>query len=249
MNLAILIDGDIENSLGGACTRDIWNITNKLLKETNINKNNIFVFLHKITNDLYAKKLYDIGITNIQFSTIINIKQCFDKIIELSKEKLLKIIFHYSGHGYQTLDLDGDEVDGMDEIFLGHAMSDDFIWNNFVSKLGLGTMIYAFMDACHAGSGMDFPYSYVHGNWTLCKKKNLYANCSGISFSACNDSQCASQDVGNTTGFGGSLTVAFCDYCNYNTLFECPVNTYRVLSDRLKLLNQTVELYCIHKPL
>lgn len=31
--IAILIDGDIENSLGGACSRDIWNISKKLLND------------------------------------------------------------------------------------------------------------------------------------------------------------------------------------------------------------------------
>lgn len=241
--IALIIDGDIENTLGGACSRDIWNITKKLLSDLPIDKKQIYTFFREPSSDRYAEKIKQFGITNINYSTIINIKNCFDYVITSAKLTPTTIIFHYSGHGYQIPDNDGDELDGCDEIFLGHTMTDDFIWNNLVSRLPKSSHIFALMDACHSGSGMDFPYIWKNNKWELAKRKNINAFCSGFSLSACNDSQCASQDVGETTGFSGSLTAGICDCGNFSEFIHDPFKLYNILVPRLGKLNQTVELY------
>lgn len=245
---AILIDGDLENSLGGACSRDIWNITQKLLKDLPIEKDNIYTFFHNFHCDSYAKKLASQDIENISESNITNIKKCFDEVISLAKEDPMNvcIYFHYSGHGYQLADQNGDEIDGFDDIFLGHTMTDDYIWDNLISQLPSNAHIFILLDACHSGSGADMPYKWKNNRWELAKRNNIAAKCIGYSISACNDKECASQDVGETTGFAGSLTAGICDKCNFSNLIHNPIPTYNILVDRLRKLNQTVELYSVN---
>ncbi|KAJ3574191.1 hypothetical protein NP233_g1948 [Leucocoprinus birnbaumii] len=76
------------------------------------------------------------------------------------------LFFHYSGHGGQTKDLDGDEGDGYDEVIYpldfernGHIV-DDLIHQTMVKPLPPGCRLTAIFDSCHSGSAMDLPYIY-----------------------------------------------------------------------------------------
>ncbi|KEZ41455.1 hypothetical protein SAPIO_CDS7593 [Scedosporium apiospermum] len=76
------------------------------------------------------------------------------------------LFFHYSGHGGQTRDLDGDEDDGYDEVIYpvdyksaGHIV-DDQIHDILVKPLKPGVRLTAIFDSCHSGSAMDLPYIY-----------------------------------------------------------------------------------------
>ncbi|GJJ68521.1 metacaspase-1 [Entomortierella parvispora] len=74
---------------------------------------------------------------------------------------------HYSGHGGQVEDLDGDETDGMDNcIFpLDHQQSgviiDDELHNVLVKALPPGVRLTVVFDCCHSGSALDLPYMYA----------------------------------------------------------------------------------------
>ncbi|ODQ56551.1 hypothetical protein SAICODRAFT_63531 [Saitoella complicata NRRL Y-17804] len=87
------------------------------------------------------------------------------------------LFFHYSGHGGQTEDLDGDEDDGFDEVIYpldfkqnGHIV-DDEIHFRMVMPLPAGCRLTAIFDSCHSGSVLDLPYLYST-NGTL-KEPNL----------------------------------------------------------------------------
>ncbi|KAK0193901.1 caspase domain-containing protein [Armillaria mellea] len=94
------------------------------------------------------------------------------------------LFFHYSGHGGQTKDLDGDEADGYDEgqqhicnalfhiphvpLFIiyqvdhqrnGHIV-DDLMHQIMVKPLPAGCRLTAIFDSCHSGSALDLPYIY-----------------------------------------------------------------------------------------
>lgn len=71
------------------------------------------------------------------------------------------LVFHYSGHGSQIRDRDGDELeDGMDELICPH----DFNWEGtyitdddlhaLFKTLPAGVMLEVFLDACHSGTAM-----------------------------------------------------------------------------------------------
>ncbi|KAL1968913.1 hypothetical protein VTN77DRAFT_1274 [Rasamsonia byssochlamydoides] len=76
------------------------------------------------------------------------------------------LFFHYSGHGGQTPDLDGDEDDGYDEVIYpvdfrvaGH-ITDDEMHRIMVKPLQAGVRLTAIFDSCHSGSALDLPYIY-----------------------------------------------------------------------------------------
>ncbi|KAL4930680.1 caspase domain-containing protein [Aspergillus undulatus] len=76
------------------------------------------------------------------------------------------LFFHYSGHGGQTPDLDGDEDDGYDEVIYpvdfrvaGHIV-DDEMHRIMVKSLRPGVRLTAIFDSCHSGSALDLPYIY-----------------------------------------------------------------------------------------
>ncbi|KAA1467452.1 peptidase C14 [Dentipellis sp. KUC8613] len=76
------------------------------------------------------------------------------------------LFFHYSGHGGQTKDLDGDEADGFDEVIYpldfqnnGH-ITDDTMHDLMVKPLPPGCRLTAIYDSCHSGSALDLPYIY-----------------------------------------------------------------------------------------
>ncbi|KAI9797961.1 MAG: Ca(2+)-dependent cysteine protease [Piccolia ochrophora] len=76
------------------------------------------------------------------------------------------LFFHYSGHGGQTEDLDGDEDDGYDEVIYpvdfrtaGHIV-DDQMHDIMVKRLAPGVRLTAIFDSCHSGSALDLPYIY-----------------------------------------------------------------------------------------
>jgi len=87
------------------------------------------------------------------------------------------LFFHYSGHGGQTKDLDGDEEDGYDEVIYpvdfrtaGHIV-DDEMHRIMVQSLRPGVRLTAIFDSCHSGSALDLPY--VYSTQGLLKEPNL----------------------------------------------------------------------------
>lgn len=87
------------------------------------------------------------------------------------------LFFHYSGHGGQTKDLDGDEEDGYDEVIYpvdfrtaGHIV-DDEMHRIMVGPLKPGCRLTAIFDSCHSGSALDLPY--IYSTQGLLKEPNL----------------------------------------------------------------------------
>ncbi|KAJ5947212.1 hypothetical protein N7466_000227 [Penicillium verhagenii] len=87
------------------------------------------------------------------------------------------LFFHYSGHGGQTPDLDGDEDDGYDEVVYpvdfrnaGHIV-DDEMHRIMVQSLRPGVRLTAIFDSCHSGSALDLPYVYSTSG--ILKEPNL----------------------------------------------------------------------------
>jgi metacaspase-1 len=78
------------------------------------------------------------------------------------------LVFHFSGHGVQKLDRDGDEADGYDEALCpvdfedprggGGVILDDEINATIVRPLGKGVKLHAIVDTCHSGTILDLPY-------------------------------------------------------------------------------------------
>jgi len=77
------------------------------------------------------------------------------------------LFFHFSGHGSQKKDQDGDEVDGYDETILpvdykkSGQIVDDEMNSILVRPLPEGVRLTAIFDSCHSGTALDLPYVYA----------------------------------------------------------------------------------------
>ncbi|QOU20662.1 hypothetical protein BRETT_000373 [Brettanomyces bruxellensis] len=76
------------------------------------------------------------------------------------------LFFHYSGHGGQEDDLDGDEADGMDDCIYPvdfkqtGSLIDDVMHDIMVKPLPAGCRLTALFDSCHSGTALDLPFIY-----------------------------------------------------------------------------------------
>lgn len=128
------------------------------------------------------------------------------------KQNLTEVYFHYSGHGSQTQDANGDELDGMDEGIVAFdyqksgLLLDDYLrslFKNFNPK----TRVICTFDCCHSGSILDLKYVYDAEQKTEDKSENDPSMPLILMFSGCRDTQ-TSLDVHEVTGAAGALTTA-----------------------------------------
>ncbi|RXW19042.1 hypothetical protein EST38_g6805 [Candolleomyces aberdarensis] len=76
------------------------------------------------------------------------------------------LFLHYSGHGGNQEDTDGDEHDGTDETICpidyeeNGQIVDDELHEILVKPLPRGCRLTVIFDCCHSGSGLDLPYTY-----------------------------------------------------------------------------------------
>lgn len=88
------------------------------------------------------------------------------------------LVFHYSGHGGVTEDLNGDEESGFDDVIypvdfeqFGHIIDDD-MHDIMVRLLPPGCRLTALFDLCHSGTALDLPY--VYSTKGVVKEPNLW---------------------------------------------------------------------------
>merc|ERR1719326_2678355 len=74
------------------------------------------------------------------------------------------LFLHYSGHGGQMKDQDGDEKDGVDETMVpldytsAGQIRDDDLFKALIAPLKEGVNLSVIMDCCHSGSILDLPF-------------------------------------------------------------------------------------------
>lgn len=79
-----------------------------------------------------------------------------------------RLFVHYSGHGGQTINMDGTERTGFDGTIypVDHARNgmivDDELHAVLVKRLPAGVRLTAFFDCCHSGTMLDLPVRYAH---------------------------------------------------------------------------------------
>jgi len=82
-----------------------------------------------------------------------------------------RIVFHYSGHGSQSVDVDGDEDDEVDELLCLYDMDfddpDTYMLDDelreWTKKLPEGVELTIVLDSCHSGSGTRMLLAPVAG--------------------------------------------------------------------------------------
>jgi hypothetical protein len=226
MKYAILLECDPGNTLGGSCIRDVRNMAEHLVNRCMFDSHNIHVLT---TNSPFQKAMSEkySGYPAKEFFNVIkNVKN-------ISNENDT-IVFLISGHGYQTADRNGDETDGLDEmISIGfrNIIDDDI----YVSIKDMKSKMILLSDTCHSGTMFDLPH--VVNNLPNTKLGNM------ISISACADAQLSMCDIGEKTGFGGSLTTSVLEDSVLEMLVSGnTIDAFNLILARLRLLNQTAIL-------
>ncbi|KAE9396721.1 hypothetical protein BT96DRAFT_1021227 [Gymnopus androsaceus JB14] len=167
------------------------------------------------------------------------------------------LFFHYSGHGGQTKDLDGDEIDGMDEVIFpvdfqqkGHILDDD-LFKIMARPLPAGCRLTALFDSCHSGTVLDLPFIYTPSGrlrgpqvrQQALARRNSAADV--ISFSACKDGR-KSTDTFKGGVAVGAMSWSFCEVMSKN-----PHQSYQQILREVKNLtyrryHQTPQLGSSH---
>jgi len=102
---------------------------------------------------------------------------------------------HYSGHGTQVQDLNGDESDKLDECLVpcdyskSGLITDDDLFA-IIKNAKCQTIVM--LDSCHSGTGIDLQYSINYNAGVLTKVANTsksITNANIIMLSGCQDSQ------------------------------------------------------------
>ncbi|KAJ3501811.1 hypothetical protein NLJ89_g9170 [Agrocybe chaxingu] len=152
------------------------------------------------------------------------------------------LFFHYSGHGGQVPDEDGDEVDGWDEVIFpvdfrkkGHIV-DDEMHDIMVKPLPPGCRLTGLFDACHSGTVLDLPYIYSsHGRLkgshvSRRAQRSKATPADVISWSGCKDGQ-TSADT-----FAGGVAVGAMSHAFIKALTDRPEQTYQQLLRSVRLI-------------
>ncbi|KAG8063179.1 hypothetical protein GUJ93_ZPchr0003g18358 [Zizania palustris] len=136
------------------------------------------------------------------------------------------LVFHFSGHGVQKLDVNGEEVDGYDEALCpldfeqSGKILDDEINEAIVRPLGPGVKLHAIIDTCHSGTILDLSYLCRlsrTGYWQWehhSPRQDLEKGTSGglaISISGCSDNQTSADSSGfpDEAAGVGAMTYSF----------------------------------------
>lgn len=88
------------------------------------------------------------------------------------------LFFHFSGHGANQTDRNKDETDGKDEVLVPldyktrGVISDDWLYQNMVTRVVKGCTLLSFTDCCHSGTMFDLKYN-VQSNCKYKKGGNI----------------------------------------------------------------------------
>lgn len=147
------------------------------------------------------------------------------------------LVFHYSGHGSQQRNYNGDEVDGFDETicpldFETQGMIlDDEINATIVRPLPYGVKLHAIIDACHSGTVLDLPFlcrmdRSGHYIWEDHRPRSgVWKGTSGgeaISFSGCDDNQTSA----DTSALSRITSTGAMTYCFLQAFEQGKGSTY-----------------------
>jgi outer membrane protein OmpA-like peptidoglycan-associated protein len=182
------------------CINDVENIQNKLKSQYGFN--NILIM-----TDNTSKRPTKVNILN-EIKTLLTNANSGD-ILFLA----------FSGHGSRMSDLNGEEKDGLDEMFVPldfNCIIDDEIKTLINNNLKKDVTLFALFDCCHSGTILDLRYQYFdsdnYDNSTEnAKQTETVGNV--ILISGCMDKQYSADAYINST-YQGAMTWAFLDTVN-----------------------------------
>ena len=165
----------------GGCINDVVNMRNTLIDAYGYQDRNIFVLRDDDPSRLPTRA---------------NILAGMSQLIAMSSAADTLWI-HYSGHGTQIRDTNGDEIDSLDECIVpsnfttAGIITDDELFS--ILRNAKCRLIIC-LDSCNSGTGCDLQYSINYNNGILAKSVNrnkirAISNPNIIMLSGCRDPQ------------------------------------------------------------
>jgi len=192
------------------CINDVVNMRNMLIDAYGYEPQHITV-------------LRDDALNVVDKPTTSNIMKQLSRIVAESAS-LAEIWIHYSGHGSQIRDTNGDESDRKDEVIVpsdyaqAGVISDDMIFK-IIKQSKCPTMLL--FDSCNSGTVCDLMWNFNVIDTTrvsVAKTNNTSINNPNIyCFSGCRDEQ-TSADIYNLASqqSGGAMTIAVMECLRMN---------------------------------
>lgn len=201
---------DTSYELAG-CINDASAVYKHLLENYPITKNDIKILTDK-TNLLPTKD---------------NIKAAIKWLVH-DADKKSRLFFHYSGHGKQKYDKEGEEIDGKDECILAldGKIRDDKIQKWLIDTIPTGAVLTTVFDCCYSGTFLDLTQEEPRETTSCCKskkQKSKYNSKNVIYIGGCRDDQ-YSYEMREESKNRGILS-----YYLYRILDKIPTITYNEL--------------------
>ncbi|KAF2708188.1 peptidase C14 [Pleomassaria siparia CBS 279.74] len=143
-----------EHQLSG-CHQDIDNIAEFLNYRGYSNDHRSRIILSDIPGVPYSSPYFPTGH---------NILAAMDWLVS---EPNCTLFLHYSGHGGQIRDLEGDRSTGLDDTIVPidfetmGQISSTLLHEHLVTRMAPGCTLFIVMDCCHSGSVMELPFVYL----------------------------------------------------------------------------------------
>lgn len=191
--------------------------------------NDVNSIKERITKDGFSDIRVITDLTSTK-PTRLNILSAFKSLLVTSQPGDL-LFFCYSGHGSYTLDRNGDEADGRDEMIVSvdlQGIVDDELKSLIQTHLKSGVTLFAMFDSCFSGSVLDLKYQYLdslnYDNYTE-NEKNLETQGNVFMISGCTDDQTSADAFINNRASGAmtwSLLTALKENpsCNWRELVK-----------------------------
>jgi hypothetical protein len=162
-------------------------------------------------------------------TTAVGIMSHINELAVRSWRETLDIVWiHFSGHGCQVKDWNGDEKDGMDECIVpSNYKKAGIIRDDNLSKALCGfhpsTRIIAVFDCCHSGTILDLPHRYLSKTTKSTEATTNIPEAHVVLISGCRDDQTSADafNVANRMKFTGAMTS-----CLLQTLKETPTDLF-----------------------
>lgn len=139
------------------CINDANNIYHYLIDHKGYKPENMTLMTDEPANkstDKYPRKTY--------------IMKHIDRLVAATKSGDTLFV-HFSSHGTEIRDTNGDELDGKDSAIVtcrGSLIVDDELKASLVNKMPKGSKLRVLMDLCHSGTCLDLPYNWRDGKFS-----------------------------------------------------------------------------------
>jgi hypothetical protein len=174
------------------------------------------------TKNIQQKILIPYGFKNNYFLTDETSYKPTKQNIMYTLNKLLSksisgdsLFISYSGHGTYNNDLNGDELDGQDELWfpidatsINSCISDDELNSIITTNLKPQTTLFVLSDSCFSGTVLDLKYNLDSSNNIIVNPNVNETSGQVFMISGCSDNQ-TSADAFINKQYSGAMTYAF----------------------------------------